>query len=464
MKIPHSRRAIAPVLGTLIFLLVAIAAMIAFGAVVSKGVSYNQAALNAASVQNSKGKEFLEVSSVSSIVVPSNPPATPTCPPDSTNVVLVRNTGSVTANVTYTFGVDSSGNLWTCPTTPAEGAVPPGANETFYLPSYIQNGFDFSGVITSLGNTFYTNQASIGNEAGAPVVIGGSLFMSPGALSHFDVAENPLGDGYVLNGFAPWPTTGGSWLNLGSVAAGGNNQMFVIFGLTVKNLDTSRAVTLNQFSYVQMGGASWYLVNGLSQEASPYTAGVDYIPFDGSDPPSVGPGQTATLYFASPCPTPGVPYCYDQYQGVPGSGPLSAAPISVALFGTYSDGSIYSGSANLGVGYYTCLNPTPQEFGFGCSQFYRGTDYGVNVSCDGGTPCPVVAKAEHFGPFTFDISNFNSPPKAYILNQDGTVSDITDSSSMTDVSFTLPAGTTTGAHLVVITDGVNFVDIPVQVE
>ena len=462
MKIPHRRRAIAPVLGTLIFLLVAIAAMVAFGAVVSKGVSYNQAALNAAAVQNSKGKEFLDVSSVSSVVVPPNPPATPTCPPDSTNVVLVKNTGSITANVTYTFGVDSAGNIWTCPTTVGQGALPPGANGTFYLPSYVQNGFEFSGVITSLGNTFYTNQAAVGTSAGAPVVIGGSLFMDPGALSHFDVSENPLGDGYVLNGFAPWPTTGGNWLNLGSVAAGEYNQMFVIFGLTVKNLDTARSISLNQFSYVQMGGASWYLATGLSPEGPPYTSGVDYVPFDADAPPTIGPGQTTTLYFASPCPVP-ERYCNDQYQGVPGSGPLSAAPISVALFGTYSDGSVYSGSANLGVGYYTCLNPTTDEFDFGCSGGFRGTDFGVSVTCDGGTPCPVVATAGHFGPFSFDISNFNSPPKVYILNQGGTVSDITDSSSMTGVSFTIPASTTAGAHLVVITDGENFVDIPVQV-
>jgi hypothetical protein len=288
--------------------------------------------------------------------------------------------------------------------------------------------------------------------------------MSPGALSHFDVAANPLGDGYALNGFAPWPTTGGAWLNLGSVAAGDENQLYVIFGLTVKNLDTSRSITLNQFSYVQMGDASWYLVNGLQPESPPYTSGVDYVPFDSSSPPAVGPGQTTTLYFASPCPIRSDFCDENRYQSVPGVGPLSATQFSLALFGTYGDGSVFSGSANLGVGYYTCLNPVnDDEFDFGCRGGFRGTDFGVYVTCDGGTSCPISATTARLGPFSLDISNFNSPPKAYILNQGGTLSDITDTTSGSGVTFTLPPGTTTGEHLVVITDGINFVDIPVQV-
>jgi hypothetical protein len=135
----------------------------------------------------------------------------------------------------------------------------------------------------------------------------------------------------------------------------------------------------------------------------------------------------------------------------------------LALFGTYSDGSVFSGSVNLGVGYYTCLNPSSGDREFDCSGDFRGNDIGVTVACDEGTPCPIVASAGNMGPFRLDISDFVSPPKVYILNQGGTVSDITDDSSMGQVSFTIPAGTSSGPHLLVITDGVNFVDLPAVV-
>ena len=464
MRVQHRSRAIASVLGTLIFLLVAIASMVVLGSVVSKGLSFNQASINAAAILNNKNKEALAVSSTASVVVPADPPATPECPPSSANSVLVRNTGSTTSNITFTFGVDSSGNLWTCPAPSSQSALAPGANETFFLPSYIANGFTQTGVITSLGNTFYTNAPGSTSGPGVPVMVGGSLYLDPGALLHFDVASNPLGDGYALNGYGPWPTTGGVALNLGSVAAGDMDQMYVIFGLTVRNLETARSVSLNEYSYVSVGGANWYIVDSLKPESAPYSSGVDFNPYDPGSPPTIGPGQTVTLYFASPCPYPEDDfYCHNNdNQGLFGTGPTSAADITVALFGTYSDGTIYSGSADLGVGYYTCLNPVNNDYYNGCDYFH--SDQGVQVTCDEGTPCPVVADSRDMGPFNLDIDGFVSAPKVYLLNQGGTVSDITDSSTMSSVSFSVPPGTSVGVHQIFITDGVNFVDATVTVE
>jgi hypothetical protein len=138
--------------------------------------------------------------------------------------------------------------------------------------------------------------------------------------------------------------------------------------------------------------------------------------------------------------------------------------MSLALFGTYSDGSFFSGSANLGVGYYTCLYQPGGGEGdeFPCAGFSERIE-GVTVTCDAGTPCPVTASAGRMGPFSFDISGFSSPPDVYLLNPGGTLSLITDSKSMSAVSFTIPAGTSSGVHQIYISDGVNFVDAPVTV-
>lgn len=461
MRIPKRRRAIAPVLGTLIFLLVAIASFVAFGAVISKGLSFNQAAISAQTVLSDKGKEILLVTSSSSVVVPANPPTTPTCPPNSTNSIIVQNTGAITSNITYTFGVDTAGNLWTCKAPLGQTALAPGANETFFLPSQIANGFTATGVITSLGNTFYADVSPNSGVPGAPVVVGGSLFLDPAALLHFDVAPNPLGDGYALNGYGPWPTTGGISLNVGSVESGGEDQNYVIFGLQVKNLDPTRSISLNQYSNVEFGRADWYLADSLAPEGPPYTSGVSYNPFNPGAPPTIGPGQTTTLYFAAPCPESFE--CDEYYQGVPDTGPGSASAVTVTLFGTYSDGSIYSGSTDLGVGYYTCLNPVT-GFGFyGCFHDFFDEDNGVNVTCGAGTSCPVVASAGKLGPFEFYVSGFASPPDVYIVNPGGTVSLITDTKSMERVTFSIPASTSAGYHQIFVTDGVDFVDATVEV-
>ncbi len=482
MKVSRRRsRAISTVIGTLIFLLAALAILASLGLMIARGLSFNQAAISTAETVNDKGKESLLVSSVADQIVPANPTA-PTCG-GTTDPVLVRNVGAVTSVVTYTFGVDSSGTLWTCtPTSSAtQVSIPPGANATLYLPSQPSGGFNTTGVITSLGNTFYgygglsTNDALPGNA----IVIGGSLAFAPSGLRYFDGNYTPTGDGSAVGGFAPWPATGGGSDYVGGIGVTCYYEEFfgctygissILFKVTVTNLDPVRSITLSASSALSTSGSQhgeWFIVDSLQPDPSG-TAGVVYNPYNPYAPPTIPPGATRSLYFAAPT---------INGTGAPDSPPLgqaSASPMTLTLVGTYSDGTLFTGSATFGPAYYTCVGNEP-TYAQGCPYYYdfynhNNYDYQNNLvfaDCNDGEACPL---AGHPGA-TVGLNltgcggcTFDSAPQAYWLNPSGTVSDVTASTSLNEVTLEIPTSASVGTtYQVFITDGINFVDVTVYV-
>ena len=446
------RPGISPVIGTLIFLLVAIVAFASFGTIISRGLSFNQAAIDTALLLNERNKEMLVVVSLSSpVILPLPPPS----------AVVVGNRGSTTSIIEYTFGINQNGSLVTLPQSLT--AIPPGGNQTLNLPA--AGPFTLTGVITQLGNTFYTGvETGVPIGGTPPILVGGSLSLPLENLFFFNARQgnNPIGfvgDGFPLlapsGGYSAWPIPGGSVEYVFSLVG---DQRRVAWRTEVTNLDPSRNITLGGASVMSfttsVSTSLWYIVGNLVDSA-PFTSGVRYEAYN--SPITLQTGQTASIYFAAPivCTGQGGLDPCGNTDAPPsqsgGYGPSEAANIILFLTGSYSDNTPFTGLVEFRPTYFTrfSLNPIPGQ-------------NPVTMAC---SPSPCTSLSGPSGTvFTFALGgNWVAPPRVYWLNAGGTVTDVTTGTpTLTTLQFTIPPRPP-GYYQIFVTDGSNFVDCTVQV-
>ena len=488
------RPAISTVLGTMIFLIVALAVFATFEAVIHSSLNAIQSNQTVGAQQDQRAKESLVVS-------------TPTSPTDLT----VQNNGQVTSLIVSVFGISNNGTIYTVSVCPAV-SVPPQQQVTVNttqaakpcggmidsLPCNIN--CNETGVITSLGNVFFANtQVTLADSVGGSLVYAPTDFKfysaeggfgyneygrcGTGGFGHAETTNTaPLGDGYPLSGYSIYvPSGSGSSAFLGGIPGCHG----VIFSLPFKNLDPQhRAITLSQYSSISISspGASgsevWYIVGSATGDPTcdpAYTCGTGYASYPDS-PPTAPPvtiayDQTATLYFAasSTCITgSGADPC-----GTPSDAPSSVGTVTVQLVGNYTGGDLFAGSIDAGLTYFSSAQANPQS------------DCGTN----GKTLCPLSGPPGTYITLSACVASVNSSdynnehcfaaqPDVLWFNKNGTISTLRNLSPNTCgatpencITFQIPLKTPPcsfndqgACYQIAVTDKVvNYVDGAVQV-
>ncbi len=326
----------------MIFLIVALVVFATFETVVNNSLNAEK---TGQTVQQQQGQKDQEVLSVSIGSVPDE--------------LTVQNTGSVESVVVTVFGIDSAGYINTTSITAV--SIPPlGEAQVPYQPDLCEGGCFKTGVITSLGNVFYAHPA---NAVGGSLTLSGFKFYDACTSSSCDTVADQIGDGYPLQGFTPTVSSGSGTSAYFGIPSGKS----IMFSLNVTDVDSEgRNITLSDYSTLSFSGSSndWYIVGAVvvgDGSCTPeYTCGAEYTYYT---PVTVSYGQTATLYFAAPAPCSKVssaddPCSATHYSGYPDATPTAPSTMNLVLSGTYSDGSVYTGTDSLGLAYFSSESVT----------------------------------------------------------------------------------------------------------
>lgn len=426
-----------------------VGAVLLFAMVFTIGESYFLFVMNQngnyATALNGVQSSFRAKNLETALVFPANSAGT-------TVRIQVRNTGPLVVNVTAIVIETASGEYIeyyagrpvnghsvsnTSPVLPVY--VTPGTTSPTIDTGYTAtNGVEYTvQVITANGNIFTGGYpfpvgqnvllAQLSQGVGSFVLIAGSLRYYFGtsagtATSGCTSSAETQGDGYEVGGYyadvIPYKTC-------------------ITYSIQMQNVDPfGRSITLNQKSvfWLQTSGTSsfqsnsWFVSGSVVNNAGPYVTITSY-----SSPVSVPYEGTVTFYFGSS--TSGG----STMTETPSSSSVDNLPMAsfYLLFGTYSDGSPFAQTIPFTATYLT--NAVVSTAGpFSANQ-------GATV--------------------TLSLANFNTAPKAYWVNTDGTTQIVTAGTPTTSqIQFTVPSNTAHGSYYaVIINDGVEAFDIEVKV-